>query len=143
MSMDTQYSVVTQIAWRDSLGRYISAVEDAGNQAVLTGSERGAFIAAILAPKETGTLAASIQPIITGSGQGGFVARAPYSLVQEKGGAPHTIAPRGNYPLENAKKAFFSWKAVQHPGNPATSFMSRAAAVIQQELPSLIRNALG
>lgn len=142
--MDADVGVTTRVAWRDELGRYASAVEAGAEATVVQASDKGAFLAAVLAPKRTLALAGSIEPFISGSGQGGWRAGTDHALVQEKGGRAHEIRkripdnPEGGT-LANPAQGFFSKRAVRHPGNPGVHFMRRALAMVAAELPMMLR----
>lgn len=121
---------VTQHVWlRDDSGRFLAAVEQGAHDAAWELADTVAALGIAGAPVRTGFLVSSIRAYMVGATEGVAVATAPYADVQEKGGAPHSIGEPGQ-PLFNPEQGFAAIGPVNHPGNPATHFLTNAGHAV-------------
>lgn len=113
----------------------------AGERAAIQAAEEGAALAASFAPYEDGGIADSIQVNPHAGNYASFTAGSGHALPQEEGARPHSIGYPGQK-LVNKKKRFYAIGPVQHPGNPATHFMARAAEIVGASLPKRVARYL-
>lgn len=126
--------VTARVDWRDESGRYAAAVDAGAQKAQLDASKLGAAIAAGLAPKRTGALAA-----ITADGSGYSTPALRYAIPQEEGAGAHVIGDAGQT-LANEAEGFGPVKGpVMHPGNPAVHFMRNSLRIVNQRIMAIIR----
>jgi len=80
------------------------------------------------APSATGTLRRSIVFAPTGVLSGYIGSPLKYAAAQNEGAGAHTIAPKRKKALYNAREGWGPVAGpVEHPGNPATNFLDKAA----------------
>lgn len=131
---DVGFSV--RVQHRDEFGRFAAALTEGARRSEREASEVGAVLAAALAPKRSGALAASVR-----STEHGFAAGAPYAAAQEEGGRPHKIRVKYKAALYNPTENFGPTSGpVLHPGNPATHFMRQALSLVNQRMMGIIRS---
>lgn len=131
------------VGLRSETGRFLSQVEEGGHAALVEMTNLIAQMAEGFAPRRSGRLAGSIRGLIRGN-TGLAVADAPWAQVQEKGGRPHVIAKRApdneaGGILANPEQGFFSARAVNHPGNPAVRFLTRAGQQVAALSPAIMK----
>lgn len=128
--------VTSHVQFRDEFGRFALAIHEGAEAAIVQAAQRGAFLAAVLAPKRTFRLAGSIEPFAGGM-QGGWTVSTPYAMAQEKGAGPHPIGAPGQV---LAGDGFGPVRGpVMHPGNPAVHYMKRSYDIVSKELLSILR----
>ena len=137
--VDIEMHLIARSAFlRDDSGRFVSAVEAGGEAAVLEIADAIAGLAIIFAPRKTGELAGSIEAIALGGTEAAAVARAGHAAPQEEGAGAHTIGAPGQV-LANKEEEFFAIGPVTHPGNPATRFLTRAAAAVSPRATAIVK----
>lgn len=130
---DVGFSV--RVQHRDEFGRFAAALTEGARRSEREASDIGAVLAAALAPKRSGALAASVRS--TGHG---FTASAPYAAAQEEGAWPHPIGSTGQVLANEAEDFGPVHGPVMHPGNPPTHFMRQALRLVNQRLMGIIRS---
>lgn len=127
---------------------FISEVEAARTKTVRETTERAADLAQQKAPKKTGALKKSIEPVMFSAREGGVVVGVSYWKHQEYGTERHYIPSGG--PRLGANLYFF-WENegrifgppypnyVDHPGNPAIEFMQKAGKQARREMMDRLR----
>lgn len=123
---------------RDESGRFLSAVKGGGKAAVNEIADAIAGFAIIFAPKRSGELAGSVEPVSLGATSAAAIARAGHAAPQEHGASAHSIGEAGQV-LANREEGFYATGPVWHPGNPATHFLARAAAVVSPRAVGIVR----
>lgn len=128
----------TNVHWRDTSGRFLAGIDDAGERAVKETVKEGVELAVKFAPKRSRKLSLSIHPFYSGGGFGGWVMGTGYGLAQEKGARRHPIGDEGQV-LANKEQEFFAIGPVDHPGNPAVRFMARSYEIASKSLMRRIK----
>ncbi len=127
-----EVDVSAHVAFHNGIGRLARDLEAASTAAIAEGSAEGAQLSIAFAPKLTGLMASTIHPYLTGAEEGGWIVGTPYALDQEFGARPHVIGAGGEILAnEHPAERFGPVRGpVDHPGNPATSYLRRAFAIV-------------
>lgn len=136
-----EMEIATTVHWRDQFGRFMADIDAAGATATKGAAAKGAYLAAVFAPKRKLTLAASITPFYISSTQAGWTAGSGHALPQEHGARAHDIGSPGQK-LGSRETGFFAIGPVHHPGNPATHFMKRAYDIVKGDLLGAMKRSL-
>ncbi len=135
-----------RVVARNEFGRFIRACEQAAEASVLETVTDGADLAAALAPKRSGRLAASIKPFMLSSTSGVWGSNVKYAAAQEKGASAHTITAYVSFYWDKMGRQWLYPTTYQrltghpradpinHPGNPATHFLRDSAAVMRRRM---------
>lgn len=118
---------------RDDSGRFLAAVDRGATLAVREIAETIANMAKAFAPFRTGALKKSIIARALGAHEACAIATAPHAKHQEFGTGPHDIGYEGQRLInrgEGVYPGWAGWGVVEHPGNPATRFMTKAGQVV-------------
>lgn len=137
-----EVNVSNKVLFQDESGRFMADVNGQARAAVWELTRIMTAMAVNYAPFRTGELRSSIEGFMTGPLQGEVVARAPHALPQEFGAGPHQIGAPGQ-PLANPEQGFRAIGPVNHPGNPATTYMHRAFAMARELAPGIFAKFLG
>ncbi len=137
-SIEARTTVIAQ----NNIGRFVTECELAARDVIEEAVTDGARIAASLAPRRTGALAASIHPVVLSRTSGLWQTGVPYALPQETGSRPHPIpgSPDLRFWWEKAGRTFLPARefygipeaitVVNHPGNPATRYLLRSSHAV-------------
>jgi hypothetical protein len=131
--------VVSQKTYlRDDSGRFLAAVDAGATAAVKEIVETITNLAIAFAPFRTGALKGSIEGVAQGH-SGHAVARARHAPFQEFGTGPHPIGAPGQW-LGPGEDGWPGGRGpVNHPGNPATRFMTKAGQVVAALSGGIVR----
>lgn len=136
----SEVHVTTSVQWRDEFGQFAKHIEEGAEEGIAAAANEGAFLAAVLAPKRTGRLAASINPFTNGL-QGGWTTQGvPYAMAQEEGASPHEIGAPGQ--VLSGDDFGPARGPVTHPGNPAKHYMKRSYDLVAPKLIIYIGNKI-
>ena len=142
MSVDMGYITVSnEVRVRTEAGHFVSALTEGATRAAAALADEIVALAIVNAPKDTGMLALSIEPVYQGTSAFAY-ATAPHAAPQEKGAGPHDIP--GSFGREPPWGFGAAWgrPGAWHPGNPATHFMENAGRMVSREAIGIIRRYL-
>lgn len=124
-----------EVHLRNSFGQFIAACDAAATATVKQAVSEGADLSAVMAPKDTGTLAGSIRPQMTSSKSGKWYTRMKYAHPQEFGGSPHTQTGSVSFYWANMGRMWGPGpNLINHPGSAPQPFMRPAYEVISRRM---------
>lgn len=139
MAVDMGYITVSnEVRVRTESGRFVSALQEGATKAAAALADEITALAIINAPKDTGLLSLSIEPVYEGTVAYAY-ATAPYAAAQEKGAGPHDIP--GSFGREPPWGFGLEWgrPGAWHPGNPATHFLLNAGVAVSAHALAIVR----
>lgn len=140
-----------QVILRNSFGQFIRECEAAAEATVQEMVDDGAKVAAGLAPKRTGRLAASIKGFMLSRTSGVWGTNLKYAAPQEFGAAPHEITAYVSFFWDKVGRMWlhpdqylyqfghFGADPINHPGNPATHYMQQSWAIMSPRFVELAK----
>lgn len=137
--------ISNEVTFRSVSGEFAARVDEGLVEGVRELALMGEFYGRLFAPKRTGALAASVQGVALGT-SALVTASAPHAPMQEFGAGAHLIPSllRGGATILANPDGTFGpvLGPVEHPGNPATRFLTRSMQATGERAAEVLASVL-